>query len=51
MAREPRGYVSPLHLGLGKFPTMVRVDTALAFTLGESEHQRTSRSASRGLLG
>lgn len=30
---------------LDRFTAMVCVDTALAFTLGESEHQRTNQSA------
>jgi len=51
VAREPRGCVGPLRPGPGKFPTVVRVDTALAFTLGKSEHQRASWSASRRLPG
>ena len=40
-----------MHPGPGKFPAVVRTDAALAFTLGESEHQRTSQSAGRRLPG
>lgn len=48
---HPCGYVGPLHPGPGKFPTVVLVDSAPAFTLGESEHQRTSQNAGRRLPG
>lgn len=34
---------------LDRFTAMVCVDAALAFTLGESEHQRTNRSAIESL--